>query len=92
MRAGRTGRAAVVVALALILFPLRATGTELPYWPSDQEERLRAVESELLDVQRERGAARRHRDEETAKELDKKFNELQKERVQLLRATQRLPY
>lgn len=80
--------------LALVLAGparLALAADDIPYWPSEQEERLRQVEHELLDVQRDLAAARLNNDEKQAEELSKQYKEIQEERVKLMRATGQLP-
>lgn len=58
---------------------------EEPLWPSDMEQQLADVGERVLEVQRKRAVARLHGREEESKKLDKEFDELQKEHLQLLR-------
>ena len=77
--------------LLVLLSPRIALAQDVPTWPSEQEQRLKEVDTQLLDVQRQRFAALFGKDKESTKQLEQKFSELQKERRQLLRATGRLP-
>jgi cob(I)alamin adenosyltransferase len=68
-----------------------AIAGDIPYWPSEQEERLREVEHDVLDVQSKLATARLTHDDSEAKKLSEQFKKLEDERVQLLRATGKLP-
>lgn len=70
---------------------LARAADDIPYWPSEQEERLRQVEHDLLDVQRDLAAARFNNDEKQVEKLSKQYKEIQDERVKLMRATGQLP-
>ncbi len=69
-----------------------APAGEVPAWPTEREQRLKDLDAQLLDVQRQRFAAVFGTDKDAVKRWDKQFAELQNERRQLLRATGRLPY
>ena len=73
------------------LFVSAGNGSEIPEWPHEQQERLRAVESEILDVQRKLFVARVNNDEQNRTELEKQMKELEREQVKLLRATGQFP-
>jgi cob(I)alamin adenosyltransferase len=67
-------------------------GSDIPYWPSEQQQRLREVEHDLLDVQRQLAAARlNNKDEKQVEKLSKRYSEIQDERVKLMRALGDLP-
>lgn len=81
-------------ALVFVLTaPARLTraADDIPYWPSEQQERLRQVEHNLLDVQRDLAAARFNNDEKQVEKLSKQYKEIQDERVKLMRATGQFP-
>ena len=82
-----------LLAVMALLSPLPAvSGKDMPFWPSPEEERLLEVEGQVLDLQRKLSAARRRgEDEKKVEKLGKEFRTLQKERVKLLRATNKLP-
>jgi hypothetical protein len=73
------------------LFVSVGNGSEIPEWPHEQQERLRAVESEILNVQRKLFVARVNNDEQNRVELEKQMKELEREQVKLLRATGQFP-
>jgi Spy/CpxP family protein refolding chaperone len=85
------GRAAtLLVALSLSAVSIPAVSAdEVPEWPSEQENQLNRADTELLEVQRARFRAIFSQDEEAVKRLDRQFKELQKDRNELLQATQR---
>jgi cob(I)alamin adenosyltransferase len=70
---------------------LSRAADDIPYWPSDQEERLRQVEHDLLDVQRDLAAARLNNDEKQVEKLSKQYKKIQDERVKLMRTNGQLP-
>jgi uncharacterized membrane protein (DUF106 family) len=77
-------RLAMLVALVL---PAPLWSQEIPYWPADQEKRLKELGDELLEVQRERfQAIFFSKDEEAVKRLDERFSSIQKERRALIKA------
>jgi len=81
-------------ALVFVLIgPARLTraADDIPYWPSEQRERLRQVEHDLLDVQRDLATARLNNDEKRVEKLSKQYKEIQDERVKLMRATGEFP-
>jgi len=82
--------AALVMALAPTAPASLAQST--PQWPSEQEQRLREVDGQILDLQRQRfrAAFAENPDEEAVKQINEQFRELQKERRKLLEATGRL--
>ena len=82
--------AALLPAL-LLACPPGLGAQQVPYWPSDQERRLAQVESQVVEKMDEIATARLRDDNEKAESLTKEFKTLQDERVQLLRATGKLP-
>ena len=59
-----------------------------PHWPSDQEKRLKEVDGQLLDLQRQRfQAIFFSKDKEAVKQLDARYKSMQKERRTLIEAT-----
>jgi TolA-binding protein len=78
----------VAAMLAALASPVHAKPV---VWPSDAEARLQEIEDQLIDVQRQRAVARLHNKSDDLEKVEKKFKELQKERVQLLRDTRQLP-
>ena len=77
---------------ALLLASAPGLGAQdAPYWPSDQERRLAQVESQVVEKMDEIATARLRDDNEKVESLTKEFKTLQDERVQLLRATGKLP-
>jgi len=68
-----------------------ANGADVPEWPSEREDRLNQVESEVIEVQRQLAVARRNQDADAVEKLSKQFKELQDERAKILRATGALP-
>jgi uncharacterized membrane protein (DUF106 family) len=80
--------AILLIALSLSLASA-VSANEVPEWPSEQETQLKQADKELLEVQRARFRARFSNDKEAAKQLDKQFKELQKDRNELLQATGR---
>ncbi len=88
---GRIIAALLWGALSLLALPVATVGQEVPYWPTAQEQRLKEVDAQVLDVQRQRFRALFGQDHEAAERLDKQFKELQKERRALLRVTERTP-
>jgi septal ring factor EnvC (AmiA/AmiB activator) len=89
---GRTILAVSLIAGALLLgLPGSALPQQgAPEWPSQQEERLEQLDAQLLAVQRQRFIAVFGKDKEEAKRLDERFDEIQKERFEMLRATGRM--
>jgi hypothetical protein len=83
--------AAIVVTLGTWMRPSTATGTDIPYWPSDQAKRLKEVQNHSLDLQRKLFVARMQQHHEEVETLSKQMKTLQDEEVQLLRATGQLP-
>jgi hypothetical protein len=84
----------VVLTLLLLGSPLllsSGNASDIPEWPHEREQRLEAVESEILDVQRKLFAARMNNDEAKRKELEKRMDELEREEVKLLRASGKFP-
>jgi hypothetical protein len=63
---------------------------EIPEWPSEQEQKLKQVDKQVLELQRARFRAHFGDDKKAAKRLDRQFKELQKDRNELLQATGRL--
>jgi hypothetical protein len=87
-------RFVVVAALSMIALgtnaaPVRAP--DLPAPPFEQQTRLRELEGQVVDKQRELSAARIRNDDKEVERLGKEFKTLQDERLELLRATGRLP-
>ena len=88
-----------VAALLAIVFATLCSGagsaaraeSDVPYWPSEQEERLKEVEKQSLDLQRKLFVTHMNQDGDAVKRLSKEFQSVQRERVQLLRATGKLP-
>lgn len=77
-------RLAVVVSALAFAGPALAQGNS----PLTKEEKqLQKVESDVLTLQRKLSAARKRGDDEKVERLQKQFDELQKKRVELLRAT-----
>ncbi|OFV86648.1 MAG: hypothetical protein A3J75_06090 [Acidobacteria bacterium RBG_16_68_9] len=83
---------ALGAALATATVAPPAFAQSVPYWGSEQEERLKEVDGQILDLQRQRFQAifAKEPDQEAVKRLDKQFRELQKERRKLLEATGQL--
>lgn len=75
---------ALVLGLSL-LAPLTAFAEGSPR--TEEEVQLEQTESSVLDIRRELFVARQKGDKEEIKRLQKKYDELQKERLRLLRAT-----
>jgi hypothetical protein len=70
--------------LTLAAPPAPLFAQQAAYWPSEQEQRLKALDAELLSLQRERFQALFFKkDSDEAGRLDKRFKEVQKERRQL---------
>ena len=88
-RAAVRGLPFVVSGALLLLSP--ASGSEIPEWPHEQDQRLSELESELLDVQSKLFTARATNDEAKRIELEKRKKELDREHVKLLRATGQFP-
>ena len=84
-------RSLLFVLAASPCFLSAASASEIPEWPREREERLSAVESKILDVQRELFTARVRNDEAKQTELKKQMKELEREQVRLLRATGQFP-
>jgi hypothetical protein len=61
------------------------------YWPSDQEQQLEELDSQLLDTQQKLFAARQQSDTDEVERLSKAFKECQDKRLGLLRAMGHLP-
>lgn len=80
-------RIAIVAAVGARL-SLPAYADEAPVWPRDQQERLRAVEADVIDVQRKLSVARRKEDLQAVDVLAARFKTLQLERRDLIRATE----
>jgi hypothetical protein len=77
----------LVVYLCAHPLPISADeASQIPEWPYEREERLRAVESEILDVQRKLFSAKMTNDDEKRADLEKQMQGLEKEQVKLLRA------
>ena len=75
-----------LLALTAAAAPMRAE--EQPVFPHEQQARLRQVEGQVVDVQRALFAARQRQDTVAAADLGKQLTDLQRERKQLIRATQ----
>lgn len=58
-----------------------------PTWPHEQQARLRQVEDQVVDAQRALFAARQRQGAAAVEDLGKKLKDLQRERIQLIRAT-----
>lgn len=65
--------------------------SDVPEWPHEREERLRTVESEILDVQQKLFVAKFDNDEANRAKLEKQMEKLEKEQVKLLRASGAFP-
>jgi hypothetical protein len=94
MESGRSSRVATLLAALLLSGPLLcgsvlAAGS-VPSWPSEREEKLKALDERLLDVQRELFNARMTRDAGTVKRLGPVLKEVTNQRLELLRALDRL--
>jgi hypothetical protein len=91
MKFGKTTIAlatAFVLVAGGMLVPVLAQGAS-PL--NEQEEELLRVEGEVLELQRELSAARKRGDDpEKIRNLEKKFEKLQKKRFGLLRQTWRM--
>ena len=83
-------RALVGIFLVISALAGTAGADDAPYWPSEIEQRLDEVDSQVISMQRKLRAARHGGDAKAVKELESAFKELQQERGQLLRATGRL--
>ena len=83
-------RALVGILLVISALAGTAGADDAPYWPSEIEQRLDEVDSQMVEMQWKLRAARHSGDEKAARELEGAFKELQQERGQLLRATGRL--
>ncbi len=84
-------RALRALLVATAVFAAGAAGAyaaEAPAYPHEQQARLRDVEDQVVDVQRELFTARQRQDTTAIENLGKKLNQLQRERKQLIRATQ----
>lgn len=81
----------VALIAAALLFGFPGTSfPEEPQWPSEQEERLKELDAEVLDVMRLRFVAMFGKDggdKEEAQRLSERLREIQKERFEMLRAT-----
>jgi hypothetical protein len=83
-------RSLATVALVCATLTLAAPASllraqQVPYWPSEQRERLKTLDAELLTVQRQRFQALFFKkDDDAAKRLDQRFKEVQRERQGLL--------
>jgi hypothetical protein len=90
MKSGRSSRWLTLLSAALLSTPLLcgpALGAgSAPYWPSEREEKLKALDEQLLDVQRELFNARMTRDAGTVERLSPVFKEVTNQRLELLRA------
>jgi len=76
---------AALLSALLICGPAPAAESR-PYWPSEREDELEALDQQLLEVQRQLFNARMTRDAVTVKRLTSLFNDVKEERVELLRA------
>jgi len=76
--------AGLAVLMALPALPQPAATADVPYWPSEQEQQLRRVETEILHLQRRLFAARQHSRKKRAKRLEKRFRKLKEEQAALL--------
>jgi hypothetical protein len=82
--------AALIGAALLFGLPGTSRPQDTPEWPSEQEERLKKLDSELLDVQRLRFVALfgdNGGNQEEAQRLAERLREIQQERFEMLRAT-----
>jgi type II secretory pathway component PulK len=75
---------AALLAAAIAGGPVRA---EEEMWPSEAEERLEQVEADLVDLQVKLAVARLNDKKDDVEKLGKQFDEIQKERLKLLRDT-----
>jgi len=80
-------------AVLLLMSPPRLWGDEddKTSWPSEQEQRLQQIDSQLLDVQQKLHAARQKGDAGEIERLSNEFKDRQAEHLSLLRATGQLP-
>jgi hypothetical protein len=77
---------AILFALCVCTFAASSpAGAEEERWPSDVDQEAAELEGRVLEVQRKRAVARLHGKTEEAKKLDKEFDELQKQHIELLR-------
>jgi hypothetical protein len=69
----------------LLCGPALAAGS-VPSWPSEREEKLKALDERLLDVQRELFNARMTKDAATVERLSPVLKDITSQRLELLRA------
>jgi type II secretory pathway component PulK len=76
------------VMLAVLLASAIAGGSvraEEEMWPSEAEDLLEKVEADLVELQVKLAVARLHDKKDDVEKLGKQFDEIQKERLKLLR-------
>jgi len=90
IKSDRSSRWATLL-IALLLSGPALSGSALaagsvPSWPSEREEKLKALDERLLDIQRELFNARMTKDVGTVERLNPVLKEITNQRLELLRA------
>lgn len=90
MRSGK--RLLVALCVVSLAWPALCAAQHATQWPSEQEEKLKQIDRQVLDLQKQRFKLlfQENKDEKAIERLNEQFREVQKKRAELLRATGRM--
>jgi hypothetical protein len=82
----------VALCMASLTWPALGAAQDATEWPSEQEEELKQLDQQLMQMQKQRFRLlfQENKDEKAIERLNEQFRDVQKRRGELLRATGRM--